>query len=166
ASAALPADPEGRADSCQEDHRQATHLVAWKYAPHVEPAAFGAAGFDVPAGGLDHVLDDRQAEAAAAGSARAIRAEETFEEPRCVFLWNAGAVVGHFEDDPAFLGAERHDTGRALARVPDHVLDEVLDDGAEHPAAHRDQKALVGDSELEPDARDLGTLDPLVDHSP
>ena len=34
---------------------------ARKAAPNVEPAALPAAGFDVSAGGLDHVLDDREA---------------------------------------------------------------------------------------------------------
>ena len=76
---------------------------------HVEPAAFRAAGFDVPSGGLDDMLDDREAEAAPARCAGAVGAEEPLEEPGCILLGHSGAVVAHLEDDAAVLSAERDD---------------------------------------------------------
>src|SRR2546429_9522119 len=104
---------------------------------HVEPAAFRPAGFDVPSGGLDDVLDDREAEAAPARCAGAVGAEEPLEEPWRVLLGNAGAVVAHLEQDASFVGTELDHAGRSFAGVPDRVLDGVLDDRAEHAPAER-----------------------------
>ena len=49
--------------------------------------------------------------------------------------------------------------------MPDRVFDQVLGNGAEHPAAKRDEDRLVGEPQLQPDAGRLGALDPLRDHS-
>src|SRR5947208_11589152 len=98
--------------------------------PHVEPAAFGAAGFDVPADGLDDVLDDREAEAAPARRAGAVGAEEALEQARRVLLGHAGTVVAHLEEDASAVAADLDDAGRPFAGVPHGVLDEVLRDRA------------------------------------
>src|SRR5262249_23763128 len=66
---------------------------SWKEARNVEPAATTAAGFDIPTRGLDHVLDDRQAEPGAARGAGTVGAEEALEQPRDVLVGDAGAVV-------------------------------------------------------------------------
>ena len=136
---------------------------AWQHATHVEPAAFRAAGFDVPTRGLDHMLDDREPEPAPASGPRPVGAEEALEEARRVLLGDAGPVVGDLEHDLPILGAERDDAGGALAGVPDGVLEEVLGDGAQHPPAQRDADRLVREPELEPDAGCLGPLAALGD---
>src|SRR2546423_11183967 len=103
--------------------------------PHVEPAAFRAAGFDVPARGLDDVLDDREAEAAPSRGAGAVGAEEPLEQAWRVLLGDACAVVTNLEEDASVVRPEVDHAGRPFARVPDPVLDEALDDRAEHPSA-------------------------------
>src|SRR2546430_6268025 len=131
---------------------------------HVEPAALGAAGFDVPAGGLDDVLDDREAEAAPARGAGAVGAEEPLEEPWRVLLGNAGAVVAHLEQDASVVGPELDDAGGALAGVPDRVLDQVLDDRAEHAPAEREADGLVFEAKVERDTGPLGPFGALGKH--
>ena len=131
---------------------------------HVEPAAFRAAGFDVPSGGLDDMLDDREAEAAPARCAGAVGAEEPLEEPWRVLLGNAGAVVAHLEQDASVVGTELDHAGRSFAGVPDRVLDEVFDDRAEHAPAERHADGLVLESQVEPDAGALGPFGALGKH--
>ncbi len=130
---------------------------------HVEPAALGAAGFDVPTRGLDDVLDDREAEAAAARGAGAVGAEEPLEEPWRVLLGNAGPVVADLERDAVADATKSDRASRALARVSDGVLDQVLHDRSQHSAAKRDADRLVLDFETQVDAGPIGPLDPLVD---
>src|SRR3989442_258848 len=113
---------------------------------HVEPAAFRAAGFDVPSGGLDDVLDDREAEAAPARGAGAVGAEEPLEEPWRILLGNAGSVVAHLEQDASVVGPELDHAGRSFARVADPVLDQALDDRPEHARAERDAVKAAGSS--------------------
>src|SRR2546429_9816624 len=102
---------------------------------HVEPAAFRPAGFDVPSGGLDDVLDDREAEAAPARCAGAVGAEEPLEEPWRVLLGNAGAGVAHLEQDASVGGTGLDHSVRAFSGVPDRVLDEVSDCRSGHAPA-------------------------------
>src|SRR4029453_6013671 len=111
--------------------------------PDVKPAATTAAGFDVPACGLDDVLDDRQAEAGPAGGAGAIGAEEALEEARNVLVGNTGAVFGELEHDLPPGAGQGARAGRPLAGVPQLVLEQVLDDEPEHPAADRHLERLV-----------------------
>ena len=132
----------------------------------VEPAAFGAAGFDVPARGLHDVLDDREAEAAPPRRAGAVGAEEPFEEPWRVLLGNAGAVVTHLEGDAVAIPPKGDRAGRTLARVPDCILDEVLHDRSQHSPAERHAQSLVLDLESQVDAGPVGALQALVDRSP
>src|SRR5215213_2814497 len=105
---------------------------ARKAAPNVETAALPAAGLDVPACGLDHVLDDRQPEPAAARGARSVGAEEALEQPLHVLLGDPGTVVGDLEHDRAVVAPERDRAGRSLARVPEYVLEQVLRDEPQH----------------------------------
>src|SRR5947207_15028373 len=100
--------------------------------PHVEPAAFGAAGFDVPAGGLDDLLADREAEAAPTRGAGAVGAEEALEQARRVLLGHAGPVVAHLEEDASAVAADLDDARGPFTGIPDGVLDEVLRDRAKH----------------------------------
>ena len=125
--------------------------------------AGGAAGFDVTARGLDHVLDDREPEAAAARGTGAVGAEEALEQPRRVLLGDAGPVVAHLEHDLAVLATESNHTGRALAGVANGVLEEVVGDSAEHAPAERDEQLLILDLDLQADSGQLGTLELLVD---
>ena len=131
--------------------------------PHVEPAAFGAAGFDVPAGGLDDVLDDREAEAAPPRGAGAIGTEEALEQARRVLFRHAGPVVAHFEEDASSVASQLDDAGRSLARVPDGVLDEVLRDRAKHAPSELDADPVL-EPELEPHAGALGPFTSFGHH--
>src|SRR4029453_17455470 len=115
--------------------------------PDVKPAATTAAGFDVPACGLDDVLDDRQAETGPAGGACAVGAEEALEEARHVLVWNTGAVVGDLEHDLAVGAREADRASRALAGVPQRILEQVLDNEPQHPAADRHLERLVLDAQ-------------------
>jgi hypothetical protein len=74
------------------------------------------------------VLDDREAEAGAARGAGAVGAEEAFEQARHVLVRHAAPVVGDLEHDVAARAREADRAGRPLARVPQRVLEQVLDD--------------------------------------
>ena len=109
------------------------------------------------------MLDDRETEPATPSGAGSVRAEEALEEPRHVLFRNAGAVVGYLEHDPAVVAPERDRAGRSLARVPEHVLEQVLGDEPQHAPPQRDVQALVLDPEIQRDPGHLGPLGQLGD---
>src|SRR5437868_1005332 len=109
------------------------------------------------------MLDDREAETAAARGSGTVGAEEALEQARRVLLGDTGPVVLHLQHDVAALPAQRDHAGRPLACVANDVLEEVVGDSAEHAPAERNEQLLVLDLDLQADSGQLGTLELLVD---
>src|SRR5262249_36788059 len=120
-------------------------------------------GLDRPATSLDHVLDNREPQAAPARSTGPIGAVETLEQTRKVFLRHADPVVADGQHPGAVVAPQAEDAGRALPGVTKSVLGEVLDDDPQHPRPQRQLQAFVFDLDLEADARPLRTLVELRD---
>src|SRR5262245_25833526 len=134
-----------------------------KSTSNVEPAATTAAGFDVPACGLDHVLDYREAETRSARRPGAVGAEETLEQTGHILVRGAAPVVGDVEHDLAVGPREADDAGGSFACVPERVLEQVLDDEAQHPPANRHLDRLILDLQPESEPGELGALGQLRD---
>jgi DNA-binding response OmpR family regulator len=94
------------------------------------------------------VLDDREPEPGAARAAGRVSAVEALEQPRHLLLVYADAVVTRDEEPVGHFEVQ----GRAVARVADGVLGEVLDEHAEHARAQR-QLCFADRDDLDPGAR-------------
>ena len=92
---------------------------------------------------LHRVLDDREAEAGAAGAARArlVGAVEPLEHALLVALGDADAAIGDRDLDDAVDELHPDADARALRRIGDRVGDEVADGLARAPARRRARRA-------------------------
>ena len=93
--------PEAGARRVREDAEDDSHLGRQETSSGSRGPRHAGAGLDLAAGGRDHVLDDREAEAGAARGARGVGAVEALEEAREVALADADAVVPRGELRPA-----------------------------------------------------------------
>ena len=118
------------------------------------------------------VLDDREAQAGAAGGARAgaVHAEEPLEDPLQLVLRDADALILHGDLDHPVLMAHRDADPRARLRVGDRVRDQVGQGSDQHRGGAVDtQPAAPADAHLDLRAEGEvavqrhGLLDHLVD---
>src|SRR5262245_32623921 len=109
----------------------------------LEPASGPTESLDSAARARDDVLDDREPEARPPRGAGSVGAVEALEQAREVVLPHADAGVPRSDHDLPAPAFEHEREARALARIAERVLGEVLEDDAQHPRAERYLGLLV-----------------------